>query len=256
MKRFLVFLPLMITIVFLGASFTVRAADYFGVFCQKYFAHDPERPYAYTHCQRFIDNFAPVASLRWYYLLQGCANRGFTDLDGDPNCGGIDSVKLAYVSSHGGSDATRSWIALQDGSTLSDWWHFGNNAVEASIYAMKACTTMPVDAAHGGTAALWTRFAEVFRSGTRMILGAYDSMYSGWSHQNEGGTFATYLRWGLPVNVAWRAAYSAHHPNTMATGTNSNDCWNRLNGITWNNHKAFPKLAGGSVGYWCARWGW
>ena len=251
-------------------------ADKFGTLCQEDFEEEDGKEstisYTYSHCSKFNSKMDSIrnTSKKFYQFIDSSNESGWSPSNDDNSgVGGIDTVDLVFVSSHGNSTKDYSLISkygYQD-RHYSTNWEFGNNTEYLDVLAMYACSTMRIDSTryssnkdgvetdHGGQSYQYTRFKTPLRTGMKLVLGAYDSMYGGYWRQNEGRNFANYLKSGHSLQYAWRKAYRSHHPNTMATGKTSSNCNNRRSKLKWKNLNSYSRITGSDNKYFCQRWG-
>ena len=264
-----------ITAMLILCSFSNKIeAKYFGTLCQENFLEDDGSvstiAHSYTHCSRFNSKMDSIGNTdkRFYQTIDTWNEDGWSSSDDyRSSVGGLDSASLVFISSHGNSYKTHSTISKYDGGHTSNNWEFGNSGKKLHVLAMYACSTMRINSTryteldngtkfdHGGKNYQWDRFKRVLKAGTKIILGAYDSMYGGYWHKNEGKNFANYLKSGHSFQYAWRRAYKSHHPNTLAAGKSSSNCSNRKNKMKWSNSYSYDHLSSSNITHYCQQWG-
>ena len=72
---------------------------------------------------------------------------GFDVSDGSVPAGGVDTVDIFYVGTHGGVSDKNAKLALKpvQTRTFSSNWRFGDNANQIAIFSQNACKTLQND---------------------------------------------------------------------------------------------------------------
>jgi hypothetical protein len=238
-----------------GASH-VEAGD-FGTRCQKSYQNGwlNTLPYAYARCGGFNDELDSTDTLRFYFDLTGTGS-GFTVNDGSTASGGVDSVDLFYVSTHGGTTDVNARLALwgDQQRVRSSEWRLGNNSDQVMIFSQYACATMKED---GHFMARWSN---PFRGGVYIVTGSQDKVYDGLTTDETGEDYADDLQDGKSVKWAWFDGngdwWADQDVAVYATGSSLANCRNRRDGITWQNASSFTRLRDNNVARVCGAWIW
>lgn len=172
----------------------------------------------------------------------------------DLGTGGIDTVDLFFAQTHGGdSDQSSSWAMYPvNQHVFSNNMRLGDDGGLCSIFTIYACDSMVIDG-H------WvTRWRNAFRGGLRIALGNPDLAGAGHDELRIGNAYADYLQAGYGIWYAWYYATTVETPDNpgaaTATGSNEDNCFDRLWGMTWQNFKdaTFPRLRDGNIGIYCS----
>jgi hypothetical protein len=155
-------------------------------------------------------------------------------LTGGKDCLYGDTVNHLYLSSHGGSDATRFRITTGATRTVdgistcrawtsngaNQWWSMGDGDVR--ILNLYTCHGLELsDLAH------WDAVAQ----GLHVIAGGSGNMYDSAS---AGSNYAFWGNLGLSIKSAWFASVSADTKVVMAYGVNQSDALNRRDNEKFN----------------------
>ena len=237
------------------ATITVRAGT-FGTRCQKSF-QDPKLKtlsYQYVRCGGFNSELDDSDTKVFYYNLKG--GSGFTSSDGSAGAGGVDSVDLFYVATHGGAwdDPFAAVLALyhQDATTDSTMWRFGNNSRTVKIFSQYACDTLRLT--NG-----WNRWAAAFKGGLYIATGSHDTLYDGTTTDETGEDYADDLQDGKSVKWAWFDGngdwYADQDVAVYASSSGPlGECQFRRDWMTWQNVATFPRLRDDDMNRICASW--
>ena len=232
------------------------AAATFGTRCQDTFENDWQKPlpYAWDRCGGFNDTLDDTDTKLFYFNLK-TNGLGFTTNDGVVGNGGVDTVDLFYVSTHGSVTNTDARLVFwnQDKRALSSGWRFGDNARGARIFSQYACETLAQDSFN------FERWKKAFRGGLLLATGSHDKVYDGWTTNETGADYAAYLQAGKSVKWAWFDGngdwWAAQDVAVEASSTGSvSECLSRLNGITWQNMFTFSRLRDNNMNRLCAAW--
>lgn len=228
-----------------GAAF----AKYFGSECQEAYENNWQETlsYCYDICSGFNNELDDTDTKRFYYNLNGAKPYWENTYDQYE----LDNVDMAYACTHGGGWSTAAVWAMYNQNQLaySTNMRLGDEARMASVLSTYACETLKNDGKQ------WTRYGPIFRGGLRITTGSHGTLWSSWTTDECGEDYADNLQQGYSIKWSWKDGVSDwwHDQDAavMATGANSTDCWNRLNGMTWQNVTYYPRLRDGQIGYWC-----
>ncbi len=175
----------------------------------------------------------------------------------DHQATGLDTVDLFFTATHGSADDTNArWSMWQDNwSTGSEFMRLGDDADRLSIFASYSCHALQWDTK------TVQRWEPVFMGGLRMALGSHDVIHIGAANDWVGSTFADHLHDGWSIKAAWQSGLSVSSSDNdsaaLVTGTNSTDCFYRLDSMTWYNFSSFDRRgdpasnAPAQINYWC-----
>jgi hypothetical protein len=236
------------------ATTTLRAGT-FGTRCQKSF-QDPDLatlPYQYVRCTGFNNELDDSDTRVFYYDLT--SGSGFTYNDGSAAAGGVDSVDLFYVATHGGAgNPLTAFLSLyqQGAAASSSTWRFGNNSRAVKIFSQYACETLKLT--NG-----WERWVAAFKGGLYIATGSHDKIYDGETTDETGEDYADDLQDGKSVKWAWFDGngdwYADQDVAVYASSSGSLDeCKFRRDWMTWQNIPNFPRLRDGAMNRICASW--
>lgn len=255
MKRKLVGLwPALAAAASLGAPAAARAGE-FGTRCQATFDNgwQASLPYVYGRCAGFNDRMDDNNVGLFYYTIVG--NSGFTYNDGSAYYGGVDSVDLFYVSTHGGVNATDAILARRAQNTfaLSSQWRFGDNSNQAAIFSQYACKTLQIDNNAYG------RWDNVFKGGLYLATGSHDLFYDAWDTEETGYDYADGLTHGVTVKWAWFDGNSdwwyGQDVAIYASSSGSlSACQSRRDNMTGQNINSYTRWRDGNMNRICASW--
>jgi hypothetical protein len=125
----------------------VADAGEFGTRCQRTFENGwlPTLDYQYDRCNGFDNRMDDNNSKLFRFSLNNAA--GFNGSDGSTSAGGVDTVDIFYVATHGGTSDTDARLALKPAQmfTLSPSWRFGDNSNQIAIFSQYVCETLKID---------------------------------------------------------------------------------------------------------------
>ncbi|MCG5051426.1 MAG: hypothetical protein KA712_00550 [Myxococcales bacterium] len=208
----------------------------------------------WSTCSKFnkaMDNLAPRS---FYFNLQNAETRFEDTLDHcGGSCGGIDTVDMLFVSTHGGawSNPARGTQVMWNRSTraFSTNMRLGDEDRGLSLYASHSCDILKNDGQLG------TRWQSAFDGGLRMIVGSHDKIWFNTSYTTDGERFANNMRNGQLLKDAWKNSLAGNSADNdaavMTTGANDSDCWNRMDSMTWSNLLSTPRLRDWDWQTWC-----
>ncbi|MFP6663906.1 MAG: DUF6345 domain-containing protein [Deltaproteobacteria bacterium] len=229
------------------------AAAQFGTRCQEAFEDgwQDTQPWAWETCSRFNSELDDTDTKDFYYNLK-FPHCGFDSCDDQGSAGGVDSVDLFYVHTHGGVSGDNAILAMWDDGDMS-WssnWRFGDDDDEVAIFSQYACETLSKTG--GG---LWTRLGPAFRGGLYVATGSYDKIYSSITTDEVGEDYADGLQKRKSVKNAWFDGnsdwWTDQDLRVMATGVSSRNCRNRRNRIKWHNVFDYTRRRDSSITHYC-----
>ena len=212
--------------------------------------------YAWDRCDGFNSELDDSDTEKFYFNLQGTGS-GFTLNDGIVDSGGVDSVDLFYVTTHGGakSSTTDARLALwgEQMLTFSSNWRFGDNSRKVKIFSQYACETLFIDDFS------FARWAPAFKGGLFIATGSHDKVYDGWTTAETGEDYADDLQHGKSVKWAWLDGNSDWwEDQDVAVYASSSgplsECKTRRDSMTWQNIGGFTRFRDGSMNRICASW--
>jgi hypothetical protein len=124
----------------------------------------------------------------------------------------------------------------------------GSAGRQAKVFTAYSCDTLKVS--DGNMIARWKT---IFAGGLRIATGGYDLMWSTSQNDQIGQMYGFNLALNETVTTAWLNSTSlntSNHPISVATGANSNDCWNRQ-GMTLEQAVTSAPLRDNQIGYYC-----
>lgn len=239
--------------LWLCAAATSAQAAQFGTRCQERFEDSWQSTvsWSYEICSGLNNKLDNTDTKDFYYSLAG-STCGFSTCDGTASAGGVDTVDLFYVVTHGGTDASNALLAMwaENEIAQSSDWRYGDENDEVAIFSQYACEVM-----ENGDGNIWTRWDSVFRGGAYLVTGSHGSVYGSIATDEVGRDYADDLQDGKTVKNAWFDGNSDWYHDQdlaiMATGSTSSDCRDRRNNMTWSNIYGYPRLQDSSINYWC-----
>jgi hypothetical protein len=228
-------------------------AGQFGTRCQESFEDDwqSNASWGYEICGGFNGELDDSDTRDFYYNLHP-STCGFSYCDSSSALGGVDTVDLFYVATHGGTDASDALLAMwqEDSIERSSDWRYGDDNDEVGIYSQYACEVM-----ENTDSAIWTRWGSAFRGGVYIVTGSHDKVYGSITTDEVGRDYADSLQKSKSVRRAWFDGNSDwfHDQDlaVMAVGSSSTNCTNRLNGIKWQNFTSYARLRDSEITHWC-----
>lgn len=223
-----------------GTALTASASR-FGTMCQEEYQNGwiQQLYWTWERCSMFNNELDDTDTKAFYYNLHG--GKPYWENTSDQNA--LDTVDLLYASTHGGAWASYSVWTMWDENkrAVSSMMRLGDESIGLSILSTYACETLKYS-----DGKLWTRMGPIFRGGLRIATGSYDLLYDFESTDEVGEDYADDLQAGYSIKSAWRYSNSDWLINNklavMATGVNATDCNNRLDGMTWQNFRSYPRL--------------
>ncbi len=227
----------------------------FGTRCQRSYQNGWQNTlsYMYARCGGFNNALDDATTKLFYFDLTGTGS-GFTFNDGLASAGGVDSVDVFYVGTHGGRNNTDARLTLwqQNTRTFSTTWRFGNNSDQVRIFSQYACKTLAIDDFS------YSRWINAFRGGMQVATGSHDLVWDGYTTDETGRDYAHGLLDGKSVNWAWLDGngdwYHAQDVAVYVTGTNLDNCLARLHGMDFYNISDWGRLFDSQIGRMCAYW--
>jgi len=241
-------------LVVLLLSQAVFGAARFGTGCQSDYQNGWQNTlsYVWNRCGWFNDELDDTDTKVFYWNLHNAS--WWWENAGDQSW--VDNVNLFYASTHGGGWWDESVWAMwnQDQLASSSRMRLGDESYGTSIFATYSCETLKFNDGR-----MWVRMGPIFRGGLRIALGSHDKLYDGITTDETGEDFADGLQSSWSIKYAWKDANSDWATDqdvaVMATGTNSADCANRRDNMTWQNYPSYPRLRDNAIGYYCY-WYW
>lgn len=239
-----------LTAVLALAAMQSAEAGRFGTMCQSDFQNGwlPTLPYVWDRCSGFNNELDDYDSKVFYYNLHGA--KWAWENNGDQYY--PETVNLFYASTHGGGWYDRSVWAMWDQSTNADSTNMrlGDESWQTMILSTYSCETLKFDDGR-----MWVRMGPIFRGGLYIATGSYETFYDGWTTDETGVDYADDLQHGWLIKDAWADGNSDWYVDNdiavMTVGTDSNDCWYRMNHMTWQNIAGFPRRRDNGIGYYC-----
>jgi hypothetical protein len=247
----------------------VRAeAGQFGTRCQSDFEGGwlTTLDYAYDRCDMFVDELDDSDTSLFNYTLKWGESGFSSDVDdGLVSKGGVDSVDLFFVNTHGGamqklSDGTvapspdaRLALWKKKTRTFASTWRFGDNSDQARIFSQYACETLRIDDLAYG------RWDQVFKGGLQLATGSHDKVYDGETTDEVGEDYADNLQSGMSVKWAWfDGLWDTFIDQDVAIYASSSgslaECKLRRDWITWQNFDSFAQYRDNNMNRICASW--
>lgn len=261
------FVAALFAAICLGASPGAEAGQ-FGTRCQKDFQNGWQQPapYMYARCSGFNDELDDTDTKLFYFNLKGTGS-GFTFNDGSSSSGGVDSVDLLYVSTHGGADNFRAFFTLWAQSTFAcsrfaasgpgcvsgPDWRVGDNSDQVAIFSQYACATLRIDDFAFG------RWVNTFKGGMYLATGSHDKVADSLTTDEVGEDYADDLQDGRSVKWAWfdgNSDWDADQDVAVYASSSGalSKCQSRRDTMTWQNIGGFTRFLGGSMNRICASW--
>lgn len=191
------------------------------------------------------------ATQLFYYDLSG-AKSDFEESGDYSTGGGLDSVDLAFVITHGsiqGDNQARWTMWDQNVYAYSGSMRLGDDAWQLKVLTDYSCDTQNPSG--------FGRWWPIMNGGLRIAAGATGHTWNGSSYNNVGKYYANDLIAGWTIKSAWSSATDTSQNNNnisvLGTGTSSDDCYSRLNNMTWENvenYTAYRDSAGWICMYW------
>ena len=243
-------------LVLIGLMMGVVAdAGEFGTRCQRAYQNGwlETMDYQYDRCIGFNNRLDDNNTKLFYLNLQ--FGSGFTTNDGLTPNGGVDTVDVFYVATHGGITDTAATLARKpvDTFTTSVNWRFGDNSNQVAIFSQYACFTLKIDGKG------WTRWVNAFKGGLYLATGSHNFLYDGWTTDDTGEDYADNLTHGKTVKWAWfDGNYDHHADQDVAIYASSSgplvECRVRRDFMTGQNINIFPRFRDGNMNRICASW--
>ena len=130
-----------------------------------------------------------------------------------------------------------------DTAALSNTMRLGDDSRGLSIFVSMACDTL-----YFYDDRIMERWGYILAGGLKLALGGYCNIYAGADMGYAGQMLAAYLQDGWPLSESWGYTMTYLDAEMMvgglATGSNVDDCGNRLYTMTWQNHASgsYPHL--------------
>ena len=247
------FLSLLAGILMLLGSVSFAMAGQFGTRCQRSYEANWQTtlPYAWARCGGFNNELDDTDTRDFYFNLVG-STCGFSTCDDHQPAGGVDTVDLFYVSTHGGTTATDAVLTMWDNGSevISSAWRYGDDDDQVAIFSQYACDTL-----QNRDGNIWARWDSVFRGGVHIVTGSDDKLWDSITTDEVGEDYADGLQKRKSVKNAWFDGNSDWWPSqdlkVMTVGRTLAECVSRKDGITWQNFPSFPRLRDGNMGWWC-----
>ncbi|MET0343338.1 MAG: DUF6345 domain-containing protein [Polyangiales bacterium] len=224
-------------------------------------------------CDRFVGDLEQTSTRVGYWALAHMKSK-FENACDHCSDSGVEHSDLIFHAGHGGafSEAdSRAVGASGTTATLTMWnrnqraltrnMRLGDEARGLSIFSTYSCYT------HSGSAAsndpnpagteYTTRWGAAFRGGLRIATGTVADAIAGSAYKDVGKRFSDNLQAGKTIASAWLNALtigSDNDPSVIATGASSEDCWFRLDNMTWNNFHDYRRFMDGEVRHFCRRY--
>lgn len=245
------------TVLILGGLMIAGAAyaGEFGTRCQQTFDNgwQPALSYVYDRCSGFNDRMDDNNTKLFYFTVND--GSGFTGSDGSIPAGGVDTVDVFYVSTHGGVTDPAAVLARKPANmyTVSFFWRFGDNSNRVAIFSQYACKTMQLDDKAFG------RWVNAFKGGLYLATGSHDLVYDSWTTSETGEDYADNLAHGKTVKWAWIDGNDdcCHDQDVVVYASSSgplSECQQRRDTMTGQNVNSFTRLRDGSMNRICAEW--
>ncbi|HEY8205909.1 MAG TPA: DUF6345 domain-containing protein [Myxococcaceae bacterium] len=229
-------------------------AGRFGTACQEDYQSGWQNtlPYSWNRCSNFNGELGQTDSQIFYWNLHG----GKYWWEGDGDQVGLETVNIVFANTHGGAWGNDSVWAMWDNGSLaySSNMRLGNESWGTMIFSTYSCETLKYD-----DGLMWTRMGPIFRGGLYIATGSMETVWAGWTTDDVGADYADNLQHGYSIKEAWHDGASDWYEDNdlavMTVGTNSTDCSNRINGMTWQNVAGFARLRDNQIGWYCyAAW--
>jgi uncharacterized protein DUF6345 len=241
----------------LGGLVMMPAAEAgeFGTRCQRTYENGwlPTLDYQYDRCAGFNDRMDDNNTKLFYFQLNG--GGGFTFSDGSVPAGGVDTVDIFYVATHGDVTNADARLALKPQNTfsLSSNWRFGDNSNQIAIFSQYVCATLQIDSKAFG------RWVNPFKGGLYLATGSHGVVYDGWPTDDTGEDYADNLTHGMTVKWAWfDGNWDGYADQDVAIYASSSgplgECSLRRDFMTGQNINSFPRFRDGSMNRICAAW--
>ncbi|MBQ9816749.1 MAG: hypothetical protein IJM59_04710 [Proteobacteria bacterium] len=202
-------------------------------------------------CGGFVNQMNSYSdSTRIYWTGLGVVERYHDGTDG--SSGGLDTVDISMVCTHGGAfdSPLRFILSLYYKYQVASSIHmkFGNNNRGLSIFTTYSCHTMD-----GNSSEVQARWLPLFQGGLRIAAGIYDYSHPVTS-QTFGTTFANQLHASnKTILSAWLDTaddYLFDIPRITSSGdwryahefNRTDSCFNRIGNMKLSNYKTYPRL--------------
>jgi hypothetical protein len=257
-------LSLSLAVIAALASSSAEAKN-FGARCQKDYEDGwlGSLPWAYDRCDMFTAQMKKTDQSQFQYTLKWGAT-GFTVDDGSAGQGGVDSVDLFWVNTHGGVGSVvdknnnvvgfNARLALYNKNTRarSDEWRFGDNGHQARILSQYACKTLTIDDK------AFDRWDQVFKGGLQLATGSHGTLWDAPSTDEVGETYAANLQAGISVKWSWfDGIQDWYFDQDVAIYASSSgptaECLDRQNNLTWKNIANKPRFRDGQMRRICGQ---
>jgi hypothetical protein len=243
--------------LFLSSTSASALGSYFGVHCTRQYQNswtEDLGQYAWQLCDRFrwqLDN----SDYDWFHY--NLYNKQYYWHDsGDQEAYALEDTDLFFALTHGGITDTNAAWAMWNADINIRWaWsrqmRLGDEGWQQKIFVTYSCDTQYWD----DPAKVVSRWVPIFAGGLKYALGSDNTLNVGYTTSECGEEFAIGLQANETLLTAWKTGtddnYYTQHPSGMATGTDANDCNNRLHGLSWNNFSTAPTLRDWQIGYLC-----
>ncbi|HYV47660.1 MAG TPA: hypothetical protein VFA20_22530 [Myxococcaceae bacterium] len=225
-------------------------AGRFGTACQEDYQNTWQNtlPYSWNRCSGFNSELGQTDTQIFYWNLQG----GKYWWEGDGDQYGLETVNIVFANTHGGAWGNNSVWAMWDQNQLaySGNMRLGNESWGTMIFSTYSCETLKYD-----DGLMWTRMGPIMKGGLYIATGSHDLVWAGWTTDDVGADYADDLQHGVTIKESWHDGASDWYEDNslavMTTGTDSNNCWNRQNGMTWQNIAGYTRLRDSAIGWYC-----
>jgi hypothetical protein len=228
-----------------AADQAIAGAMPFGTMCQADFQNGWQTTLGNTwnRCAGFNNKFNQIATQNFYYNLGGAKPYWETPLDAYV----VDSVSFFYTSTHGGAWSDGAVYAMWDQGSLANTKNMRLDTM--SIFSGYACKTLTLDDK------LVTRWFPPMAGGLHIVAGSHGYVYDSWYTDDVGTDYADDLSHQWSVKDSWIDglwdAYTSQDVALVSAGTNADDCYWRLNGISVYNYVGFPRRHDWEIGALC-----
>jgi hypothetical protein len=223
----------------------------FGTYCAQDFQNTWQAalPDSWDRCSGFNGRMDDFASQAFYYDLNGTKPYYENTLDEyEP-----ETADILFVNTHGGAwaDTATQTMWNQNERAFSKDMRFGDESKGLSILSSYSCHTLQTDN-------VWGRWYNAFAGGLLMVTGSHDLLFSGSTTDEVGEDYADYIAGAFSIKNSWRYGlgdwWTDQDIAIATTGSNSTDCWNRMEGLVWATVPTTNRLRDGQIGYMCWTW--
>jgi hypothetical protein len=258
------------------AEFPLLSGRTFGVYCQEDYQNNYQSvlPGTWTMCDRFMSDLDDTDTKSFNWNLHGAKPHFLEGSDTTPNAG-LDSVDHLFFAGHGGAwtesmslpyaPAISAFFGMWDDFQIAGTaaMRLGDDSRQLSIFSAYTCEihaggSQPLKFPGQIPGFLYIdRWTPTFRGGLRISTGTVEASIASSTYADVGKRYSNNLQAGQTIVSAWPNALnvaSTNDPSVLMAGTNSANCWSRMDTMTLANHSSMPRLRDASVAWMCRRY--